>query len=223
MKIKLIIISILALCLSAAPAMAGMKLMLDAGGGNTVTVTDADLDGVISYIGAVGGSVWTVNITTGISKPVLGGPGVAEMHLDSVNVSSGGAGVLDVWLTDTDFVLPPAVTVGILTSEFGGVADAGGTVQLWQSLDPVNAEWGVPASSTLDSGPLGPGSFNDTRSMGVPISGSFSLTEKVTITHTGAGQSTSFDAVSQVVPIPGAVLLGILGLSAAGIKLRKYA
>ena len=31
------------------------------------------------------------------------------------------------------------------------------------------------------------------------------------------------DAVAGVVPVPGAVLLGMLGLSVAGVKLRKHA
>ena len=38
---------------------------------------------------------------------------------------------------------------------------------------------------------------------------------------TGVGRSDDFH--TSVVPVPGAVLLGILGLSAAGIKLRKFA
>ena len=32
-----------------------------------------------------------------------------------------------------------------------------------------------------------------------------------------------FESSGTVVPVPGAVLLGVLGLSVAGIKLRKYA
>jgi len=78
------------------------------------------------------------------------------------------------------------------------------------------------------NGPFTPApllSFGSTASVGAPVTdGSlFSLTEIVTITHTAAYDSTSFDAVSTVVPVPGAVLLGMLGLSVAGIKLRKFA
>jgi hypothetical protein len=40
---------------------------------------------------------------------------------------------------------------------------------------------------------------------------------------TGGGTNTSDDFHTSVVPVPGAILLGILGLSVAGIKLRKYA
>jgi len=38
----------------------------------------------------------------------------------------------------------------------------------------------------------------------------------------GASQGFDLDAVGVTVPIPGAVLLGMLGLSVAGIKLRKH-
>lgn len=40
---------------------------------------------------------------------------------------------------------------------------------------------------------------------------------------TGEGTNWSDDFHASVVPVPGAVLLGILGLSIVGVKLRKYA
>jgi len=40
---------------------------------------------------------------------------------------------------------------------------------------------------------------------------------------TGGGNNTSDDFHASVVPVPGAVLLGLLGLAAAGVKLRRIA
>ena len=41
--------------------------------------------------------------------------------------------------------------------------------------------------------------------------------------NSAMGPNVAFDVDLEPVPVPGAVLLGILGLSAAGIKLRKFA
>ena len=46
------------------------------------------------------------------------------------------------------------------------------------------------------------------------------------IDHTGAGDYVAFDYFQlegEMVPVPGAVLLAMLGLSLAGVKLRKHA
>jgi hypothetical protein len=217
-------------------ANAAMKLMLDDGLGNTVTLQDGDmvtdmvLDGVISFNGSLGGTtVWTVNVTTGISKPVLRGPSEAKIDLNSVNVSSTGGGTLTIKLTDTDFDLSQLGGSGYLLSGIGGTTD--GTVQLIQTYDPDNSEWGAvdPLDNVeLDSGPLvgtGPvGIFSWSQGTTVvPLVSPFSITEVAVITHTVAGQITSFDAESSLVPVPGAVLLGVIGLSVTGWKLRKFA
>ncbi len=112
----LLFLMIVALAVEAlAPTVhAGMRLYLDDGLGHSVTVPDGDpLDahpsvGVITFIGSLGvASVWQVNVTTGISKPVIGGPTSAEIDLNSLSVSSTGGGTLTIGLTDTDFALPP--------------------------------------------------------------------------------------------------------------------
>jgi hypothetical protein len=223
---KRFLLFILVTCLFAVQANASMWLTLDDGLGNIITLADVDSDGIITFSGSLpGGSVWTVNITTGISKPVIGGPTTAEIHLNSVNVSSGGSGTLTIGLTDTDFVLPPTIGAqAALVSEIGGVA--ANTIQLTQTLDPDNSEWATDTPGndvSLVSPLLGTGAFAGTQTASSPVFAPFSLTEMVVITHTAAGQHTSFDAVSRVVPVPGAVLLGILGLGVVGLKLRKYA
>lgn len=177
--------------------------------------------GVIVFSGSIDN--WLINVTTGLSKPVIGGATEAQLELNSVNVSTSGPGILEIQLTDTDFSLPAAVGAqGVLTSTFGGVA--GGTIELTQILDPDNTEFAVltPANDVvLQTGLLGPGAFASTLSTAAPVLGPFSLTEVVVITHGSGVTTTSFNAESTVVPVPAAFLLGLLGLGAAGLGLRR--
>jgi hypothetical protein len=75
------------------------------GTGAEVSITDQDLAdqntnvGAIVFNGSIG--VFTVNVTTGISKPLATAPQL--MDLNSVSVSSAGAGQLNISLTDTGF------------------------------------------------------------------------------------------------------------------------
>jgi len=168
--------------------------------------------GTVMYNGGVG--AFTVNITTAISKPILGGPSKAVLDLNSVNVS-GGVGTLKIMATDTDYLLDTMPDIYTLTSAIGGTTD--GTVTLSQILDPANNEFamGSPFSALVTpgpQGPFGPGAFADTQTSSVPLAGPFSLTEVVEITHTAPGKVTSFDVYSSVVvPEPGAVILGSIG------------
>jgi hypothetical protein len=140
------------------------------------------------------------------------------MDLNSI-VHSTAAGTLEILLTDTDFATGPGWTSAQLVSDWGGTT--AGTVKLEQIFDPLNAAFGTSAY-TATSGPLAGPAFSDSQSISVPLDDSFSITEHVYIIHTGEG-NTSFNAESTVVPVPGAILLGFLGLGAAGLKLRRFA
>lgn len=228
---KRILLFILVICLFTVQANAAMYLMLDDDDPLTPTVTVLDdgvgdientTPGTIVYSGAIG--VWTVNVATGLSKPTLNAA-VPQIHLNSVDVSGGGAGTITVSLTDQGFVMPNT-TGATLISEMGGLTMSGGTIELTQILDPGNALWGASghANTVTLTDTYVTTVYGSTLSSPATITAMtpFSLTDIVKIIHPGVG-TTSFDAESTVVPVPGAVLLGILGLSAAGIKLRKYA
>ncbi len=229
MKERFAVLMIVALVvgISVPTTHAGMVLELSAGA-TTLTIPDsAPLDsnpavGAITYIGAVG-PVWWLNVTTGLSKPAIGTPTQPEIDVGSENASNA-AGTLTIKLTDTDFLPVGAGTA--LVSGIGGTTD--GTVTVTQILDRTNTEFAAGSTdfSAVTVGPLvgvgAAGEFSGNGSVAAPASVPFSLTEVITIVHTAAGD-TSFDSESVVVPVPGAILLGFLGLGAAGLKLRRFA
>lgn len=103
MKIKNTLLS-LTFLLSGTANAAFVLTIDDLGtGGVDQTITDPDLDGLITFNGSVG--VFIVNVTTGISKPLAPSPQL--MDLNSISVSSGAAGDLEIKLTDTDFTAAP--------------------------------------------------------------------------------------------------------------------
>lgn len=219
----LLMIVALAVGALAPTAHAGMVLTLT-DGTDTLTLSDSDLDGIIVFGPAAlsSTSVWTINSTQGFSKPAIGGQTDPKVDLFSFNVTSGGPGTLTIMLTDTGFVWP--LGSGTLISQIGGTTE--GTVQLTQILDPDNSEFAVTNSGndlSLVHPALGPGAFASTLTGSLSVGNPFSITEIAVITHGAGDLTTSFDAYSKVVPVPGAILLGILGLGVVGIKLRKYA
>ena len=105
---KLTLALTVAAAVAAMPTAYGVGTMSLSDGGTTVTITDNGLGdsnpviGAVTYVGAVGGN-WLVNITTGLSKPVVGSATVPKMDLNSVNATSGGAGTLTIKWSDDNF------------------------------------------------------------------------------------------------------------------------
>lgn len=165
--------------------------------------------GAVTYSGSLG--LFSVNVTTGISKPLLTGPGTM-LDLNSVNVS-GGTGTLTIGLTDTDF-FPGGV--GFLNFNIGGTTS--GTISAQAYMDAGNAEFGTGTllGSMTSSGPAFSYTSADTI---IDHTSPYSLTLVTTVTHTGAGQISSFDA--NVVPEPSMLALMSLGLIGLGFAGRR--
>jgi hypothetical protein len=199
-----------------------LSIMLDDGLGNVVTRTDgvgADpvADGVITFNGSLGvGSPWMVNVITGISKPLLGSASNPSMHLNSVNVSTIGAGSLKIWMTDTDFGPNPSITG--FNYGFGGITN--GTVQLDVYADAANNKFGTGT----DLGSLGPfsgGAFSGTGMGLFNDTDEYSLSMLVSISHGDGIKISSFDAEINPVPEPATMFLlggGLIGLAGFGRK-----
>src|SRR5262245_7181637 len=113
---------------SAAPARAQFAINILSGATN-VTITDngpGDLNPAVGAITVQSGTGspaipgFAVNVNVGVSKPILGSPGVAQIDLTySVTASTGGT--IQITLSDTGFVDPgPALNPLTLLSSWGG-------------------------------------------------------------------------------------------------------
>jgi hypothetical protein len=162
--------------------------------------------GVVSYIGAVGIN-WTLNVTTGLSKPDLGSSTQPWMDLSSVNATSKGAGNLTIKFSDDNF----GPTSGKLTSTIGGTTQ--GSVTMKTYTDAANTIFGQGALLT-SQGAFGTGPFTSTKSLSFTGGLPYSLTEIATITHTKRAV-TSFNEELRV-PDAG-ITLALLGSSLLGL------
>ena len=173
--------------------------------------TSGDLDsttGSIVYSGGFGD--FLINVTTGLSKPVLDAPGTM-FDLNSVTVS-GGTGTLTIGLTDTDFLRGGT---GSLSFAIGGTTD--GTVSASAYMDSANTEFGT--GTLLGSMSSGGTAFSYTSGVTTVGSDPYSLTIYATVTHQNAGDASSFDAA--VVPEPSMLALMSLGLVGLGFAGRR--
>jgi hypothetical protein len=199
-------------------------LSLTTNTGAPATVADGDVGdvnaaaGAVTFLSPLGGQ-WVVNVTTGLSKPLLGDENKPELDLNSVNVSAlPGAGWLEIELTDTGFT--PTSTAGFLAA-IGGTT--GGSVSYKTYFDSSNTAFGkaTELSSVAGSGPA----FSAANSGLLTSATQYSLTLLVRITHTGSPttQTSSFDAVLKV-PEPGTLLLlgsGLLAFATLGRRRRN--
>lgn len=181
-------------------------------GTTTVTIMDGSgmdmsaMPGVIIFNGILG--VWDINVSTGLTKPVIGSPSDPHMDLNSIDHSTG-PGFLKITFTDTGFIATP----GTITAGIGGTQQNGSVrFTAYQNL-----------SLLTDSGTLSGSPFTAANS--APLSGltPYSLTEEVIINHTAAGV-TSWDATLDVTLVPeGDTMFAMAGLAvvAGALTLRR--
>src|SRR5262245_28650904 len=161
------VLTISLLCTSAAYADLFRLRVEDisTGIGIGVVVTDGEdgdinpLTGVITYSGAINND-FLVNVTTGVSKPVIGGVNnYAELDLNSVNVQVGRAGTLRITLEDTGYTSGPDGELSAVGAVGGTLIAAPGSTATFQSW--VNPSDLVPWLGLDASSPKGLSSIGD--------------------------------------------------------------
>jgi hypothetical protein len=159
--------------------------------------------------------VWTLSISTGLSKPVLGGATNPVMDL-VIQASSTGAGSLTYKFSDNNFgpapgTLKSAISGHVIsgaptTVDYSVYGDQGNTALALTTLLTTTGTNSLPIL-TSNSGPLA-------------LSSPFSLTEVVQLTASGAS-AVSVDASLSVIPEPSTTTLTFLGLAFLVVGLAR--
>jgi hypothetical protein len=210
----------------ARPAESAHKIYLS-DGVNSILIEDQDFtplapntgpdiypqEGVVAWSGVLG--TWKVNVTTGLSKPLVG---PAQLTLSSVNVS-GGAGTMTIKHTDTAFTYLGGLST--LTA-IGGTTQ--GSVEYKAFFDANNVEFGqgtMVASFGMADYQRSGTAFSGTKEGLASLNQPYSLTQIVTIRHSGYAVS-SFGANVSAVAVPEFPSGAVSGLAVAFLAFAGF-
>lgn len=209
---KLLLLAVGVLALAAVPPAHAVPMLRISDGTNTVTIADGSgidsnsLTGAVTYSGAVGN--FMLNVSTGVSTPILGSQTWPHLDLSSVDISGTTGGTLTILFSDNSF----GASAGGVMASIGGTSY--GTVSYSTYYDASNTL--LATSSLMTSQGLLGGVFSGTSYSELALNYPYSLTQQLVIAHSGYG-ATSFNAELKVpdggstVALLGAVLVGLEG------------
>jgi hypothetical protein len=180
---------------------ANASLIISSGG--TTLVSSADNSSLV-FNGDLG--TFNINNIFLLGATAIGGSGTLfDVH--STNVSSSGAGLLTLQMTETNLSAGSLASFGgLFTGQFSNM-----TVSRSFYLDTGNTG---ALKTLIGSTTAGDGAF----SYNSALTGLFSLTEVITLTATGPGSFLSSD---DAIRVPEPMSLGLLGAGLAGIGLIR--
>lgn len=210
LKKSLIPVVAIALTLASAPTIANPILRLTTGA-NTVSVVDADADGVVQWSGPLGG--WNINLSGGVSSSI-GPNAVPNLDLVGQHFSTGAATddmVIEFTQTGyTNGALSPNLTAFV--SNIGGTTNGMLSWELWVGGGAFDL------GTLVVSGSANTPSFAQSQTGLAALTAPYSVTLRVIVDHSDAlanrpGSSFNFEAK---IPEPGTLLLlggALLGLA----------
>ena len=227
MKLRLLIIA-LAICTIATPAMADMTFNYESVAGDLNSLTSPYgffLNFEVDNFSTSRPAAWTYignsQIYTG--DGYIGGTKVAAAPYNSVTLSDDLGAYLSVPLDITEATSPQSVAVDFGGSSYDylglmwGSMDSYNRIDFYEGTELVGF---ITGSDVTRNGASG-GQEEWENNAYVNIFTGFTFDNIVIESESYAFELDNL-AVA-VVPVPAAVLLGMLGLGVAGIKLRKYA